>query len=74
MPQLALAWVLHQGADIVPLVGARKRSQLKESLAALEVKLSAEDLRELESSVGPSGIAGTRYDIAQMRMLDSERG
>jgi aryl-alcohol dehydrogenase-like predicted oxidoreductase len=73
-PQVALAWVLHQGADIVPLVGARKRTQLSESLAALDLKLTAEDLKELESVVGPTDIAGTRYDAIQMRMLDSERG
>jgi aryl-alcohol dehydrogenase-like predicted oxidoreductase len=72
-PQVALAWVLHQGADIVPLVGARKRTQLAESLAALDLKLSPEDLRELESVVGPGDVAGTRYDAMQMKMLDSER-
>jgi len=72
--QVAIAWVLHQGADIVPLIGARKRVQLSESVAALDVKLSPEDLKQLEAVVGPSAIAGTRYDAAQMRMLDSERG
>jgi aryl-alcohol dehydrogenase-like predicted oxidoreductase len=72
--QIALAWVLHQGSDIVPLVGARKRSQLNESLAALDLKLSPDELAQLESVVGPYDIAGTRYDAAQMKMLDSERG
>ena len=72
--QVALAWVLHQGDGIVPLVGARKRAQLNESLAALDLKLSTDDLAQLESAVGPTDIAGTRYDAAQMRILDSERG
>jgi aryl-alcohol dehydrogenase-like predicted oxidoreductase len=72
--QLALAWVLHQGSDIVSLVGARKRTQLHESLAALDLELTAEDLKQLESAIGAVGIAGTRYDAAQMKMLDSEKG
>jgi aryl-alcohol dehydrogenase-like predicted oxidoreductase len=71
---MALAWALHKGPDIVPLPGARKRSQLQESLAALDVQLSAEEIAQLESTVSSSAIAGTRYDAAQMRMLDSERG
>ena len=71
--QVALAWVLHQGSDIIPLVGARKRTQLKESLAALELKFSPEELRQLEEAVKASEIAGTRYDPVQMKMLDSER-
>ena len=71
--QVAIAWVLHQGGDIVPLIGARKRTQLSESLAAVEVKFSPEELAQLESVVGPSDVAGTRYDAVQMKMLDSER-
>jgi aryl-alcohol dehydrogenase-like predicted oxidoreductase len=72
--QIALAWALHQGPDIIPIMGARKRSQLDDCLAALEIKLSAEDLAQLESVVGASDVAGTRYDAMQMKMLDSERG
>jgi aryl-alcohol dehydrogenase-like predicted oxidoreductase len=70
---LALAWALHKGSDIVPLPGARNRKQLEESLAALDVQLSAEELAQLESAVSSSEIAGTRYDAAQMKMLDSEK-
>jgi aryl-alcohol dehydrogenase-like predicted oxidoreductase len=70
---VAIAWVLHQGSDIVPVIGARKRSQLNESMQALDVKLSKDDLAQLESVVGPDDIAGTRYDAAHMKMLDSEK-
>ena len=57
----------------MPLVGARKRTQLNESLAALDLELTAEEIEQLESAVSPAGIAGTRYDAAQMKVLDSER-
>lgn len=71
--QAAIAWVLCRGDDIVPLIGARRRDQLAESLAALEVELSAEDLAAIESAVPAESVAGTRYDSVQMRYLDSER-
>ena len=72
--QLAIAWVLAKSERIVPVIGARTRRQLAAALAALQVKLSAGDVAELEARVTPEGIAGTRYDERQMRMLDSERG
>jgi aryl-alcohol dehydrogenase-like predicted oxidoreductase len=71
--QLAIAWVLAKGTDIVPVVGARTRTQLAESLGALDLRLSAPDLARLEEAVPASAVAGTRYDERQMRMLDSER-
>ncbi len=71
--QLAIAWVLAQGSDIVPVVGARTRAQLSESLAALDVALSPEDLAGVERAIPPERVAGARYGEAQMRMLDSER-
>ena len=71
--QLAIAWVLAKGSFIVPVVGARTRAQLAESLGALEVKLTAEELAALEASVPAGAVAGTRYDAAQMRVLDSEK-
>ena len=73
VPQLAVAWVLAKGHDIVPLVGARSRAQLAESLAALEVGLSAADVARIEEAVPPSAVAGTRDDEHQMRLPDSER-
>jgi len=71
--QLAIAWVLAKGRDIVPVIGARTRAQLSESLAALNVTLSSEDVVRIENVVAAGGIAGSRYDQRQMQMLDSER-
>lgn len=71
--QLAIVWVLAKGTDIVPVVGARTRAQLAESLGALAVQLSPTDLARLEEAVPASAVAGTRYDERQMRILDSER-
>ena len=71
--QLAIAWVLARGEDIVPLVGARSRERLNEALGALQVTLSADDLATIERAVPPGSAAGDRYAAAQMAMLDSER-
>ena len=71
--QLAIAWVLARGKTIVPVVGARTRAQLAESLGALQVSLSPKDLASIEAAILPSAVAGTRYNEHQMRMLDSER-
>jgi aryl-alcohol dehydrogenase-like predicted oxidoreductase len=71
--QLAIAWVLAKGREIVPVIGARTRTQLAESLGALSVTLSPADLSRLEDAISPSAVAGTRYDEHQMRMLDSEK-
>jgi aryl-alcohol dehydrogenase-like predicted oxidoreductase len=71
--QLAIAWALAKNAAIVPVVGARTRAQLFESLDALRVPLSTEDLLRIEEAVPASAVAGTRYDERQMKMLDSER-
>lgn len=70
--QLAIAWVLAKGSYIAPLIGARKRTQLSESLAALDVKLLSADLIRIEEAIPASAVAGTRYDAHQMKMLDSE--
>jgi aryl-alcohol dehydrogenase-like predicted oxidoreductase len=71
--QLAIAYVLAKRPYIVPLIGARKRSQLAESLAAANLKLSPTDVAALEALVPPEAVAGDRYDSHQMTMLDSER-
>jgi aryl-alcohol dehydrogenase-like predicted oxidoreductase len=72
--QLAIAWVLAKGVTtIVPLVGARTRTQLAESLGALDLTLSSEEIARIEETVPASAVAGTRYDERQMRILDSER-
>jgi aryl-alcohol dehydrogenase-like predicted oxidoreductase len=71
--QAAIAWVAAQGDDIVPLVGARKRNQLRESLGALDVSLTPEDLAVLEAAVPKDSVAGGRYPDAQLAHLDSEK-
>ena len=71
--QLAIAWVLSRGAEVIPLIGARTRKQLDESLGALELKLTPDDLRAIEQAVPHTDVAGTRYPEAQMGTLDSEK-
>ncbi len=69
--QLAIAWVMAKGPRIVPVVGARKRTQLNEMLGALALNLSADEASRLELALPEA--QGTRYDRHQMAMLDSER-
>jgi aryl-alcohol dehydrogenase-like predicted oxidoreductase len=71
--QVSIAWVAAQGEDIVPLVGARTRTRLTESLGALDVTLSQEDLTAIESAIPPDAAAGDRYAAPLMAHLDSER-
>jgi aryl-alcohol dehydrogenase-like predicted oxidoreductase len=71
--QLAIAWVLSRGEDIVPLVGARRRDRLTETLGALDVTLDEADLAAIEEAVPGGAAAGERYPEAQMAHLDSER-
>jgi pyridoxine 4-dehydrogenase len=71
--QIAIAWVLSRGTDIVPLIGARRRDQLGEALAALDVELAEADLTAVEQAVPEGAAAGDRYDARQMTHLDSER-
>ena len=71
--QLAIAWVLAQSPSIVPVVGARTRKQLDESLSALAVSLDAAALEALTAAVPSSAVAGDRYGAHQMQALDSER-
>ena len=74
MAQLAIAWVLAQGEDIVPVIGARRRDRLAEALGALDVRLSPADLAQIEQAVPADAAAGSRYAAEQMATLDSERG
>jgi pyridoxine 4-dehydrogenase len=72
--QAAVGWVLSRGDDIVPLIGARRRDRLEESLGALRFSLTPDDLSQIERAVPPDKVAGDRYDTRAMAMLDSERG
>ena len=68
--QLALAWVLAQGFDIVPIFGTKRRNYLEENLAALDVELTASDLKQI-SEVAPQGAAsGARYSEAMMHLVN----
>lgn len=71
--QVAVAWVSSRGKDIFPLIGARKLSQLNESLASRDVHLSSADLAAIEKAVPKNSAKGTRYQEAQMAHLDSEQ-
>jgi aryl-alcohol dehydrogenase-like predicted oxidoreductase len=71
--QLAIAWVLGRGQNIVPLVGSRTRAQLAEALGALEIELSPDETAELEAALPPEAVSGDRYAAMQMAQLDSER-
>jgi aryl-alcohol dehydrogenase-like predicted oxidoreductase len=68
--QLALAWVLAQGPDVVPLFGTKRRSYLTENLAAVDVKLTAEDLRQIDAIAPQGAFAGPRYPESMMRLVN----
>jgi aryl-alcohol dehydrogenase-like predicted oxidoreductase len=70
--QIAIAWVLSRGDDIVPLVGARRRDRLHEALGALDLELSGDDLARIEGAVPVGAAAGTRYAEPLLAELDSE--
>ncbi|MFB6845339.1 aldo/keto reductase [Streptomyces sp. NPDC056373] len=69
--QIAIAWVLSRGEDIVPLVGARRRDRLTEALGALDVTLEPADLAAIEEAVPAGAAAGERYPAAQMAHVES---
>ena len=71
--QLAIAWALAKQSFIIPVIGARTRAQLAESLAALDVALTPDEMDAIEAAVPAEAVAGTRYDPIQMKHLDSEK-
>jgi aryl-alcohol dehydrogenase-like predicted oxidoreductase len=71
--QLAFAWALSRGDDIIPLIGTKRRDRLAEALGALELRLGAAELAALEAAVPAGEVAGDRYDAGPMAALDSER-
>jgi aryl-alcohol dehydrogenase-like predicted oxidoreductase len=71
--EIAIAWVMSRGSDIVPILGSRTRAQWKEVISAVELQLPPEEIQLLEEVFAGDRVAGTRYDPAQMRALDSER-
>jgi len=71
--QLAFAWALAQGDDIIPLIGTKRRDRLAETLGALDLRLTPDDLASLAAAVPADQVAGDRYEAAQMSALDSEK-
>jgi aryl-alcohol dehydrogenase-like predicted oxidoreductase len=71
--QIAIAWVLAQGGDIVPAVGARRRDRLTEALGALAVRLTPAHLAALAEAIPVGAAAGARYPEAQLAHMDSEK-
>ena len=69
--QLALAWVLHQGEDIVPIPGTKRRKYLEDNLGALDVELSDADLARIDDILPPGAAQGTRYPDASMASIDA---
>ncbi|MEO6975605.1 MAG: aldo/keto reductase, partial [Gallionella sp.] len=68
--QLALAWVLAQGKDIVPIPGTKRPKFLEENVGALDIELKQADLERLDRILPPGAAAGTRYAAPQMQSLN----
>jgi aryl-alcohol dehydrogenase-like predicted oxidoreductase len=68
--QVALAWLLHRGDDIVPIPGTKRRAYLEENVGALDVQLTRDDMAVLDSALAPERIAGPRYSEKQMAQVD----
>jgi aryl-alcohol dehydrogenase-like predicted oxidoreductase len=68
--QIALAWLLHKGPDIVPIPGTKRRKYLEENVGAVAVKLTAKELAELDAALAPEKVAGPRYGAQQMAQVD----
>lgn len=68
--QIALAWILAKGDDIVPIPGTKRRSYLEENVAAAAIRLEPDELRRLDEALRPEAVSGPRYGERQMKMVD----
>ncbi|MDB4909272.1 MAG: aldo/keto reductase [Gemmatimonadetes bacterium] len=68
--QIALAWLLHKGPDIVPIPGTKRRKYLEENLGAAEVRLTPDEMAMLDAALAPENVAGPRYNAKQMAQVD----
>ena len=68
--QIALAWLLHRGDDIVPIPGTKHRGRLEENAGAVEIELSAQEMARLDDALSPEKVAGPRYNEERMSMVD----
>ena len=70
MAQLALAWVLAQGEQIVPIPGTKRRKYLEENVRALDVQINSDDIQKINEIISPEAVAGQRYNDAMMKMVN----
>jgi aryl-alcohol dehydrogenase-like predicted oxidoreductase len=68
--QVALAWLLHKGVDIVPIPGTKRRKYLEENVGAANVALNAGDMAALEAALAPEKVSGPRYGEKAMAQVD----
>jgi len=68
--QIALAWLLHKGDDVVPIPGTKRRSYLEENVAAADIELSADEMRKLDEALAPERVSGPRYNERAMKYVD----
>jgi aryl-alcohol dehydrogenase-like predicted oxidoreductase len=68
--QVALAWLLHKGDDVVPIPGTKRRTYLEENIGAADLALDAADMARLEAALAPGTVAGPRYPERMMRFID----
>jgi aryl-alcohol dehydrogenase-like predicted oxidoreductase len=68
--QIALAWLLHKGADIVPIPGTKRRKYLEENIASVAISLSPQEMAELDRALAPEKVAGPRYNERMMATVD----
>ena len=68
--QIALAWLLHKGDDIVPIPGTKRRSYLEENVAADQIELTASDVQQLDDALAPERVSGPRYGARMMKYVD----
>jgi aryl-alcohol dehydrogenase-like predicted oxidoreductase len=68
--QVALAWLLHKGDDVVPIPGTKRRKYLEENIAAVAVQLSSQEMADLDRALPPEKVAGPRYNESMMATVD----
>jgi aryl-alcohol dehydrogenase-like predicted oxidoreductase len=68
--QIALAWLLHKGDDVVPIPGTKRRKYLEENVAAASIELRPEELSRLDAALAPDAVAGPRYNEQMMKTID----
>src|ERR1041385_4894420 len=68
--QIALAWILHKGSDIVPIPGTKRRKYLEENVAAASIRLSGDEMATLDAALAPEKVSGPRYNAERMKQVD----